>query len=167
MNPNQANTDRNHPNDCQYALCRGVAYWALVFQGQEAIFKHELGAQYVACLLLDPPSEPIHALALALKARERAGQVAEPDEVAQDRGMGLEDTAAVQALWRRERALERVLADRHETEPVKAEALRELEEVTEFLRTRKQPCKSFHNRIVGQASRLPAGGRRDAYPTCA
>jgi hypothetical protein len=78
MNPNQANTDRNHPNDCQYALCRGVAYWALVFQSQEAIFKHELGALYVAHLLLDPPSEPIHAVALALKARESAGRVADP-----------------------------------------------------------------------------------------
>ena len=118
MNPNQANTDRNHPNDWQYALCRGVAYWALVFQGQEAIFKQELGALHVAYLLLNPPLEPIHAVALALKARERAGQVAEPDEVFQERGMGLADAAAIRALWRRERALERVLEDRHESEPV-------------------------------------------------
>jgi len=39
-------------------------------------------------------------------------------------------------LWRRQRELEAVLADRHEIEPVKAEALRELEEVTEFLRAK-------------------------------
>jgi hypothetical protein len=37
-------------------------------------------------------------------------------------------------LWRRQRALERVLEDDREIEPVNAEALRELEEVTEFLR---------------------------------
>ena len=43
--------------------------------------------------------------------------------------MGLEDAAAVRALWRRQRELERVLADRQEIEPVKAESLRELEEV--------------------------------------
>ena len=49
--------------------------------------------------------------------------------------MRLEDAAAVRALWRRQRELERVLADRLEIEPVKAEALRELEEVTEYLRT--------------------------------
>jgi len=45
-------------------------------------------------------------------------------------------------LWRRQRALERVLEDRQEIEPVKAEALRELEEVTEFLRT--SPWLSHH-----------------------
>jgi hypothetical protein len=37
-------------------------------------------------------------------------------------------------LWRRQRELERILADRLEIEPVKAEAQRELEEITEYLR---------------------------------
>ena len=149
MKTSSRTTDRNSPPTPQYALRRGVGYWALVFQGQEAIFKHELGALYVACLLLDPPHEPIHAVALALKARERAGQVAEPDEVFQERGMGLADAAAVRALWRRERALERVLEDRHEIEPVKAEALRELEEVTEFLRTSPWLSRHGAERCVG------------------
>src|ERR1035441_2693207 len=57
----------------QYALCRGLGYWELIFEGRQAIFKHEQGALYVACLLLDPPPEPIHAVALALKARSMAG----------------------------------------------------------------------------------------------
>ena len=47
---------------------------------------------------------------------------------------------AVRALWRRRRTLERVLEDDDAIEPVKAEALRELEEVTEFLR--KSPWRS-------------------------
>ena len=63
-----------------------------------------------------------------------SGQVAGPGELVQQRSMGLDDAAAVRALWRRQRALERVLEDDDAIEPVKAEALRELEEVTEFLR---------------------------------
>ena len=78
MKTNQASTDRSHPSECRYALRRGVDYWALVFEGQETVFKHELGALYVAYLLLNPPREPIHAVALALKARERSSQPASP-----------------------------------------------------------------------------------------
>ena len=58
----------------------------------------------------------------------------------QQRSLGLDDAAAVRALWRRQRELERVLEDDEAIEPVKAEALRELEEVTEFLR--KSPWRS-------------------------
>ena len=53
---------------------RGLGFWELTFAGQQAIFKDEQGALYVACLLLDPPPEPIHAVALALKARKMNGQ---------------------------------------------------------------------------------------------
>jgi len=126
--------DHNAPAGCQNVLRRGGEYWTLVFEGREAIFKHELGALYVAYLLLNPPKEPLHAVALALKARDMAGKTAGPDEVLEQRSMGLEDAAKVRALWRRQRELERVLEDRLEIEPVKAEALRELEEVTEYLR---------------------------------
>ena len=132
--------DRNHRNQHEYALRRGMGFWQLTFDGRQAIFKHELGALYVACLLLDPPREPIHAVALALKARDTSGQAAGPDEVVQQRSLGLDDAAAVRALWRRQRELERVLEDDGAIEPVKAEALRELEEVSEFLR--KSPWRS-------------------------
>ena len=134
--------DRSHPDGCQYALRRGVACWALVFEGREAIFKHELGALYVAHLLLNPPTEPLHAVALALKARSRAVQPAGPGEVPQKRSLGLEDAARVRALWRRQRVLEGIVADEDEIEAVKTEALRELEEVTETLRT--SPWLSRH-----------------------
>jgi hypothetical protein len=132
----------NDPAGCQYALRRGLGFWELTFEGRQTIFKHELGALYVAYLLLNPPPEPLHAVALALKARDRAGQAAGPDEFVEEQSMGLEDAAAVRALWRRQRELERILEDRHEIEPVRAEALRELEEVTEFLR--KSPWLSRH-----------------------
>src|ERR1017187_9808183 len=138
MKTRQQTTD--HYSQARYALCRGLGFWELTFEGQQAIFKHELGALYVAGLLLAPPSEPIHAVALALKAREMGGQAPGPAEVIQQRSMGLEDAAAVRALWRRQRALERVLEDDRESEPVKAEALRELVELTEFLR--KSPWRS-------------------------
>ena len=142
MKTNQANTDRNQSNDSHYALRRGAQYWALVFAGREASFKHELGALYVAYLLLDPPAVPLHAVALALKARDRAGKPAGPDDVHAEWSRGLEDAAAVRALWRRQRELDRVLEDRQESEPVTAESLRELEEVTEYLRT--SPWRSRH-----------------------
>ena len=148
MRTNQTSTDRSHSNECHYALRRGVDYWALVFEGREAIFKHELGALYVACLLLNRPKEPLHAVALALKARDLAGKPAGPDEVLEERSMRLEDAAAVRVLWRRQRELERVLADRLEIEPVKAEALRELEEVTEFLRKSPWRCRQGAERCA-------------------
>jgi hypothetical protein len=135
MNTNQAITNRSHPDECQYALRRESGSWKLTFEGRQASFKHELGALYVAYLLLEPPPEPMHAVALALKARERFGQAAAPGEVLEEQNLRLEDAAKIRALWRRQRALERVLEDRLQVEPVKAEARREWEEVTEFLRT--------------------------------
>ena len=142
MRTRQLTTDHRQRDQHQHALCRGLGFWELTFEGRQAIFKHEQGALYVACLLLNPPFEPIHAVVLALKAKEMGGEAPGPAEVIQQRSMGLDDAAAVRALWRRQRALERVLEDDQEIEPVKAEALRELEEVTEFLR--KNPWQSRH-----------------------
>jgi hypothetical protein len=142
MKTNQASTDRSHPDGCQYALRREANSWEVIFEGRQANFKHELGALYVAYLLLHPPREPIHGVALALHARQWLGQPASPAEALHQRVMGLEDAASVRTLWRRQRELERVLEDRHEIEPVKAEALRELEEITEHLR--QSPWLSRH-----------------------
>ncbi len=165
MNTNHASTDRSHPEGGQYALRREAGFWEVTFQGRQAIFKHELGALYVAYLLLEPPREPMHGVALALNARVRLGQPAAPAEVLQQQAMGLEDAASVRALWHRQRELERVLADRLEIEPVKAEAQRELEEITE--RLRQSPWLGRHGaercaRAVGAAikhlhARLAAG----------
>jgi hypothetical protein len=62
--------------------------------------------------------------------------------------MGLDDAAAARALWRRQRILEGVLEDDDAIEPVKAEALRELEEITEFLRTSQWRSRGGAERCV-------------------
>ena len=130
----QAITNLSHPDGSQYALRREADTWEVTLGGRPATFKHELGGLYVAYLLLHPSREPIHGVALALHAREKLGQSASPVEVLEQRLMGLEHAAAVRALWRHQRELERILRDRLEIEPVKAEAQRELEEITEHLR---------------------------------
>jgi hypothetical protein len=133
-------TVRTPRNERQYALGRGLGFWEITFEGRRAIFKHEQGALYVAWLLLHPPREPIHAVALALDARNISGHTPGAAEVIQQRSLGLDDAETVRALRRQQRDLEAVLDDAQAIEPVKAEALRELEEITEFLR--KNPWRS-------------------------
>src|SRR5258708_33722031 len=50
----------------RYALRRRRGLWVVVFEGEEAQFKHEKGAEYVARLLME--RGPFHALDLASKA---------------------------------------------------------------------------------------------------
>ena len=134
MKTRQLTTDHRQRDEHKYGLRRGLGFWELTFAGQQAILKHELGTLYVACLLLDPPPEPIHAMALALKARKMSGQSTEEAEIIHERNLGLDDAEAVRNLRRKQRALETVLADELAIEPVKAEARREREEILEFLR---------------------------------
>jgi hypothetical protein len=132
--------DHIKPAECQYALRRGLGFWELTFEGRHATFKHEPGAPYVACLLPHPHRKPIHALALALDARSISGQTPEAADVIQQRYLGLDEAEAVRDLRRRERELEAVLDDDEEIEPVKAEALCELEAIADFMR--KHPWRS-------------------------
>ena len=142
MKTSQHTTNRDQRNEHPYTLRRTQGVWELTFKGRQATFKHELGALYVAFLLTERPRQALHGVALALKAREKLGQPPSPAEAVQQRVMSLEDASSVRALWRRQRELERVLEDRLEIEPVKAEALRELEELTE--RLRQSPWLSCH-----------------------
>jgi len=142
MNTDQASTHCSQPSRNQYGLRRQDDFWQVTLQGRQSSFRHELGALYVAYLLTQSPQQAIHGVALALKAREKLGHSPSPAEALQQRLMGLEDASSVRALWRRQRELERVLEDRLEIEPVKAEALRELEELTERLRL--SPWLSHH-----------------------
>ena len=134
MRTRQQTTDRNHRGGRQYALCRGVGFWEFTFEGRHAIFKHEQGALYVVWLLLHPPLEPLHALALALEARSLDGQPGGADEITQQRSLGLDDAETIRRLRRQQRKLAAVLEDQREIEPVKAEARREWEEIADFLR---------------------------------
>ena len=133
-------TDRNLRDEPQYALRRGLGFWEVTFEGRHATFQHEQGVPYVAWLLLHPPRKPIHALGLALNARTLAGQIPGAAEVIQQRYLGLDEAGAVRTLRRRERELEAVLDDDEEVEPVKAEALLELEAIADFMR--KNPWNS-------------------------
>ncbi len=128
----------------------------MTFEGRHATFKHEQGAPYVAWLLLHPPRKPIHALALALEARTLSGQTPGAAEVIQQRYLGLDEAEAVRNLRRRERELEAVLDDDEEIEPVKAEALRELEAIADFMRQhpwRSRDCVQKCARAVSMAIR--------------
>ena len=123
-----------------YALRPSLGFWEVTFEGQHATFEHEPGAPYVARLLLHPPTKPIHALALALDARSLFGPNPGAAEVIQQQYLGLDEAGVVRTLRRRERELEAVLDDEEELEPVKAEALGELEAIADFMR--KHPWRS-------------------------
>ncbi len=176
MKTSQHTTNRDQRNEHPCGLRRTQGVWELTFKGRQATFKHELGALYVAFLLTERPGQALHGVALALKAREKLGQPPSPAEAVQQRAMGLEDASSVRALWRRQRELERVLEDRREIEPVKAEALRELEELTERLRQSswlschgaercahavREAIRRFHARLE---TAVDADGKPDEVP---
>src|ERR1017187_4091481 len=149
-------TDDRPRENPQYALCRGWGFWEVIFEGREAIFRHEQGALYVAWLLLHPARKSIHALALALEARTFSGQTPGAGDVIQQRYLGLDEAEAVRNMRRRERELEVVLDEDEEIEPVKAEALRELEAIADFMRQhpwRGRDCVLKCAREVGLAIR--------------
>jgi hypothetical protein len=73
------------------------------------------------------------------------------------RYLGLDYAETVRSLRRRQHALEAVLDDRHEIEPVKAEVLRELEGIADSLRQsawRSQECARKCTRAVSLAIQL-------------
>src|SRR5437588_8131881 len=57
-----------------YSIHKHISFWHLTFNGQKAVFDHEQGAYYVAYLLLNPPDEPIHGMALEIKSLAYFGQ---------------------------------------------------------------------------------------------
>ena len=154
MSTSRQTTDRNLQDERPHALRRGPGFWEVTFQGQHAIFPHEPGALYVAWLLLHPPPEPIHAVALALDARTLCDQTSGAEEAIQLRSLGLDGAESVRAMRRRERELEAVVDNRLEVEPVRAEAERELEAIADFLRTypwRSRDCAEKCTRVVSMA----------------
>ncbi len=52
----------------RYLLRKGLRGWWLVFDGRQTVLPDEKGVGYVAVLLLDPPTEPMHASELARRA---------------------------------------------------------------------------------------------------
>jgi hypothetical protein len=118
----------------RYSLRREGRWWRLIFQGRQSGFGHEQGALYVAYLLVVPPQAPVHAVVLALHAKDVLGSWVRPEEVPEQREIRTEVPATIRAMWGRQRELERLLHNAREPEPVRAEALRELEQITQYLR---------------------------------
>jgi len=128
--------------------------WHLVFEGEGAGFRHERGVFYSAYLLCNPPPQPIHALDLMAKipelyrrqlglaqlANPTTGKVSALESGArlQERSLALDDAQSMRALLKKQKELEAILDDESECEPVKAEALRELEAIYEFQKKHAQ-----------------------------
>jgi hypothetical protein len=148
----------------RYALRKGLGVWKLIFDGQEADLKQERGTFYVAYLLTNPPEHPIHALDLAAKIPELyrkhlglteitdpktgKGTAVESHARIQERSLSLDDAQTTRAILRKEKELEAILDDENESEPVKAEALRELEAIAEFQRQHSRRTQDSAQRAV-------------------
>jgi hypothetical protein len=133
MKASRRNTE-SEPRVGEYTLRRGLGTWEVTFEGRRDSFRNEPGAEYVAWLLLHPPPQPIHAVALALEARHTDKYVPEGAEVFQQRSLGLDDAEAVRNLRRQARELEAVVKDKKRDKAAKAEARREHRQILEFLR---------------------------------
>ena len=143
----------------RYSLRKGLGVWYVIFAGNPTDIRHERGMFYVAYLLLNPPNEPIHALDLMAKIpqfyRQQLGlpYIADPatgkaitlgsDARIQERSLALDDVETMRRLYRRQRELEAILDSDDASEPEKAEALREYEQITEFLR--HHSCRTKDN----------------------
>ena len=117
-----------------YALRRDQGFWHLTFGGRGAILRHERGLAYVAFLIMDPTEEPIHGLALTFKVQAMEKGLAGGAGLVQERNLALDDAEAARRLFLKQRELERVVDDEGEAEPVRQEALRDLEAIYSFQR---------------------------------
>jgi hypothetical protein len=141
-----ASCDASPPRTPAFAIRKGLGLWKVTFESHEAEFKHQQGATYVTWLLLNP--HPIHALDLLarLASRDRANRgfteltdpatgktvPLEAHSRIQERSLGLEHVQTLRALRLKEQELEAIIEDENESEPVKAEAMRDLEAITQF-----------------------------------
>jgi hypothetical protein len=134
----------------RYVFRKGLGVWDLIFEGEPAAIKHERGAFYANWLLYHPDETPLHALDLMTKIPELYRQqlgIAELIDPAtgksvalasharlQERSLALDDRESMRALFRKQRELENLLDSGEASEPVKAEALRDLEAIYDFQR---------------------------------
>jgi hypothetical protein len=141
----------HHRPPTRYSIRRGLRIWHVTFDAQVTDIHHERGMFYAAELLLNPPEQPIHAIELIAKIpefhRKQLGltQICDPSSGKvlpvlsgsrmQQRSLSIDDAQAVRALLRKQKELETILDSDGASEPEKAEALRELEPLYQFLRT--------------------------------
>lgn len=160
--------DRPSPHSAfctpKYALRKGLGVWHLIFDYQEADIRHEKGMFYVAWLLYHPDETPIHALDLMAKVPEiyrqqlglptltdpTTGKVAPLLSGArlQERSLALDDRESMHRLYKKQKELEAILDSNDATEPEKAEALRELEDLYQFQRQHSRATVDSAKRAV-------------------
>src|SRR5437879_5348256 len=112
----------------RYSIRKHIAFWAVDFEGETAVFDHEQGAYYVAFLLLNPPDEPIHGMALEIKSMAYFGdylkspgvtEIVNPstgenmilacDAIFEQRNFALDDADSARPLRRKQLELEAIL----------------------------------------------------------
>jgi hypothetical protein len=155
-----SNGSRFTPHASRYAITKHIGFWHLTFNGQKACFDHEQGAYYVAYLLLNPPDEPIHGMALEIKSLAYFGlfskaacetEIINPstgetmilaaDAILQQRNFALDDAASRRPLLRKIDELEAILENPHASE-----VRRELREAYEWQ-------KMNHEEILDEAQK--------------
>jgi hypothetical protein len=125
----------------KFSIKKGLGFWELTFNGQQAILKHEQGLAYVAWLLAHP-GESTHAIDLATEIGATSGkhngvmEITDPgtgersalgrNARIQERAPSLDGAKVMRSVLRRQNELEALVEEDFQTEPVKAEAYREL-----------------------------------------
>ena len=162
--PNSQRSLVQGPRSPKYALRKNLGVWRLVFDGQEAFIRHERGLLYVQWLLYHPDECPIHAIDLMAKIPEiyrqqlglptlidpASGKTVTLDSGArlQERSLALDDPQGMRAAYKKQNELEAILDSDSGTEPEKAEALRELEQLYHWQRQHAQSSRSSAQNAV-------------------
>jgi hypothetical protein len=136
------------PGRSGFALRRDLGFWRLTFGGEQAVLKHGRGIECVAYLLYHPSAEPMHAIdlsaasaksstascAVGVAAAQSVGGLVLLEKGAriQERSLGLDQAEAFRSLRQKEKELAAILEDDDASEPVKAEAQRELEAIDTY-----------------------------------
>jgi hypothetical protein len=148
----------------KFALRKNLGVWHLIFDGQEAFIRHERGLLYIHWLLYHPDQTPIHAIDLMAKIpeiyRQQLGLPALTDPVTgktvtldsgarlQERSLALDDRQSMRALFKKQKELEALLDSDDASEPEKAEALRELEQLYDWQRHHAAHSKDAAHKLA-------------------
>jgi hypothetical protein len=136
-----------------YVLRRGLGCWELIFAGERAVLKDQLGLRYAAWLLRNPYTEPIHGVTLLMASGHN---LTGTEPVLVEGSLGREDLRQWREWRSRQKALERFLEDPDQPQPLKAEAERELEEVTVLLERGTRPSEDAAQRTSRSVRRALA-----------
>jgi hypothetical protein len=140
----------------RYSLCREAACWVLCFNGKYAYLKHEIGLDYVSCLL-HRPNEPVSGAALFSKFHRQsakasgitalpladAGEATELSDDATISEVNLDkDTESVLAVHKaKAQEFRETLQNRDVSPSDKKFAREQLRQIIRFLRSEKRTAR--------------------------